>query len=65
MRSSFCTSAFSALSSRLISSLVDKVPFHGGGLALPVRRAALEVFPDSRIKRELIDIVDFCVERAY
>ncbi len=27
--------------------------------------AALEVFPDSGIKRELIDIVDFCVERAY
>jgi len=26
---------------------------------------ALEVFPDSGIKRELIDIVDFCIERAY
>ena len=30
-----------------------------------IAREALEVFPDSGIKRELIDIVDFCVERAY
>jgi octaprenyl-diphosphate synthase len=28
-------------------------------------RDALEVFPDSAIKRELIEVVDFCVERAY
>ncbi len=28
-------------------------------------REALEAFPDSPVKRELIDIVDFCVERAY
>ncbi len=26
---------------------------------------ALEAFPDSPVKRELIDVVDFCVERAY
>jgi octaprenyl-diphosphate synthase len=28
-------------------------------------RKALEAFPDSPVKRELIDVVDFCVERAY
>ena len=28
-------------------------------------REALEAFPDSPVKRELIDVVDFCVERAY
>ncbi len=28
-------------------------------------REALEVFPDSPIKREMIEVVDFCVERAY
>ncbi len=28
-------------------------------------RAALAAFPDSAIKRELIEVVDFCVERAY
>jgi octaprenyl-diphosphate synthase len=30
-----------------------------------IAREALEVFPDSRVKRELIEVVDFCVERAY
>jgi octaprenyl-diphosphate synthase len=30
-----------------------------------IARAALDAFPDSGIKRELIDVVDFCVERAY
>ena len=30
-----------------------------------VARQALEVFPDSAIKGELIEIVDFCLERAY
>jgi octaprenyl-diphosphate synthase len=30
-----------------------------------IARQALDVFPDSAIKRELIDVVDFCVERAY
>ncbi len=30
-----------------------------------IARAALEVFPDSGIKRELIEVVDFCIERAY
>ncbi len=35
---------------------------HGYGA---IARAALEVFPASGIKGELIDIVDFCVERAY
>ncbi len=28
-------------------------------------REALKVFPDSPVKRELIEVVDFCVERAY
>jgi octaprenyl-diphosphate synthase len=28
-------------------------------------REALAAFPDSPVKRELIDVVDFCVERAY
>ena len=30
-----------------------------------IARQALDAFPDSAIKRELIGIVDFCVERAY
>ena len=30
-----------------------------------IARAALDAFPDSGIKRELIDVVDFCVERAF
>jgi octaprenyl-diphosphate synthase len=30
-----------------------------------VAREALQVFPDSPVKRELIEVVDFCVERAY
>ena len=28
-------------------------------------REALAAFPDSAIKRELIEVIDFCVERAY
>ncbi len=28
-------------------------------------REALQAFPDSPVKRELIDVVDFCIERAY
>ncbi|MEE8499585.1 MAG: polyprenyl synthetase family protein, partial [Kiloniellales bacterium] len=28
-------------------------------------REALAAFPDSAVKRELIEVVDFCVERAY
>lgn len=28
-------------------------------------REALAIFPDSIVKRDLIDVVDFCVERAY
>ena len=28
-------------------------------------KAALDVLPDSEIKRALADIADFCVERAY
>ncbi len=28
-------------------------------------RDALDIFPDSPVKRELIEVVDFCVERAY
>jgi octaprenyl-diphosphate synthase len=30
-----------------------------------IARAALDAFPDSSVKRELIDVVDFCVERAF
>jgi len=28
-------------------------------------REALAAFPDSPVKHELIEVVDFCVERAY
>jgi octaprenyl-diphosphate synthase len=45
---------------RALDDTVERARHYGS-----IARDALGIFPDNEVKHALLDVVDFCIERAY